>query len=123
MRIDTVNCQEQKTLSDNGNELVTSKMNMKESKSDDKKTLKDTEKCEEDNDVQKREEETSFASNMVTKPMDENVRNCECMSNKNEAKKCENNEISMRKVSESIAEIKNKDFMQKNERKMKRNNG
>jgi len=45
------------------------------------------------------------------------------MSNKSEAEKCKSDVILKIKPSELIAEVKKKDFKQKNERKTKRNNG
>jgi len=43
---------------------------------------KDKEDHKEANDVKKKEEEMSLASNMVKKLMDENMRGCEHMINK-----------------------------------------
>ncbi len=83
----------------------------------------DKEDHEEANDVKKREEETSFASDTVEKPTVKNLRDCEHMIDKTEAKKCENNEISKIEPSELIAEVKKKDSAQKNERKTKKNDG
>jgi len=45
---------------------------------------------------------------MVKKSTDKNLRDCECMINKNEVKNCENNEIMKREVCESIAEVNTK---------------
>jgi len=79
----------------------------------------DREECEESNDDKKRREETSFASNMVENPTDENMRDCKCRSCKSEAKKCENNEILKRELSDLIAEVKKKDSTHTN-KKVKR---
>jgi len=98
-------------------------MNMKESKSDDEMILEATVECREANEVEKREKEMSFASDTVEKPMDKNVRNCERMSDKSEANKFDNHEISMRKVCKSIDEVKNEDSTQKNKRKTRKNDG
>jgi len=75
------------------------------------------------NDVEKREEEMNFVSDTVKKLTDENMRNCECMIDNNEAEKCKNDEITKREPTKLIAEAKKKDFTQKNKRNMKRNDG
>jgi len=108
---------------DNCNELVMNKTNVKKSESDDAKTLDDTEKCEEAKDVENRERETSFVSDTVERRAEEKFRDCERLNDKNDAKKCENNEISKSKPSESIAEVKKMDSAQKNEERMKKNDG
>jgi len=83
--------------------------------------LEATVECREANDVKKREKEMSFVSDTVERKAEEKFDDCRRMNDKSEAKKCENDEILMRKVSESIDEVKNDDYTQKNERKTKRN--
>ncbi len=104
-------------MRDNGIATLKTRTEDKEAKFD---LREDTEEHEEANDVKKREEETSFVSNIVKKQAAENLRDCECMSNKNDAKKCKNNEISKREPSELTAEVKKKDYTQKNERKTRK---
>jgi len=55
LSIDTVDYQAKKNVRDNGNELETSKMNMKESKSDDEMILESTGERREANEVEKKE--------------------------------------------------------------------
>jgi len=95
----------------------------KETKFDQDFLREDKEEHEEANDVEKREEEMSFVSDTVKRQAEEKFNDCKCMSNKSEAKKCKNDEIIKREPSKLIAEVKRKDSEQKNERKMKRNDG